>query len=190
MITFGQNEQDWQAAWGAACFYISQVFNLTVILITVIFQTMTDAPLTSWICTALMRIGTRMATGFDQHFAELGITQAQFRILLAVWEQGGAQGIAPSVLASHLLIERGTISILTNRMVERGWLVRNPGENRRTYRLTLSPTGRQLLDKVIPLAVELADQTLSGIPLKRLHQMRENLEVIEAGLRGYSPLEK
>ena len=43
----------------------------------------------------LMRIGTRMATGFDQHFAELGITQAQFRILLAVWEQGGAAGIAP-----------------------------------------------------------------------------------------------
>jgi DNA-binding MarR family transcriptional regulator len=90
-----------------------------------------------------------MATGFDQHFADLGITQAQFRILLAVWEQGGAEGIAPSVLAHHLLIERGTISVLTNRMVERGWLARRPGENRRTFRLTLTQTGRQLLEKVI-----------------------------------------
>ena len=88
---------------------------------------MSDELLTSWVCTALMRIGTRMATGFDQHFAELGITQAQFRILLAVWELGGTDGIAPSVLANHLLIERGTISILTNRMIERGWLVRKPG---------------------------------------------------------------
>ena len=29
-----------------------------------------------------MRVGTRMATGFDQHFAEFGIMQAQFRALL------------------------------------------------------------------------------------------------------------
>jgi DNA-binding MarR family transcriptional regulator len=151
---------------------------------------MDDKLLTSWVCTALMRIGTRMATGFDQHFAELGITQAQFRILLAVWEQGGVEGIAPSVLANHLLIERGTISILTNRMVERGWLVRKPGENRRTFRLTLTPKGRQLLDKVIPLAIELADHTLAGISPAQLQQLRANLELIESGLRGYTPLEK
>lgn len=131
-----------------------------------------------------------MATGFDQHFAELGITQAQFRILLAVWEKGGIEGIAPSVLASHLLIERGTISILTNRIVELGWLARNPGENRRTYRLTLTSTGRQLLDRVIPLAIELADQTLSGIPYTQLREMRANLELIESGLRGFTPPSK
>lgn len=131
-----------------------------------------------------------MATGFDQHFAELGITQAQFRILLAVWEQGGAEGIAPSVLANYLLIERGTISILTHRMVELGWLARMPGENRRTYRLMLTSAGKQLLEKVIPRAVELADHTLSGIAPAQLHQMRINLELIEASLRGYKPLEK
>ena len=151
---------------------------------------MNDNLLTSWICTALMRIGTRMATGFDQHFAELGITQAQFRILLAVWEQGGAEGIAPSVLANHLLIERGTISILTNRMVGLGWLKREPGENRRTYRLRLTAAGRQLLDQVIPLAIELADRTLSGISQDQLREMRANLEIMEASLRGYRPPEK
>ena len=151
---------------------------------------MNDNLLTSWICTALMRIGTRMATGFDQHFAELGITQAQFRILLAVWEQGGAEGIAPSVLANHLLIERGTISILSNRMVELGWLKREPGENRRTYRLRLTSAGRQLLDQVIPLAIELADRTLLGISPDQLREMRANLELMEASLRGYRPPEK
>ena len=131
-----------------------------------------------------------MATGFDQHFADMGITQAQFRILLAVWEQGGSEGIAPSALANYLLIERGTISILTNRMVELGWLTRKPGENRRTYRLRLTPAARQLLDKVIPLAVELAEHTLSGISAAQLRQMRTNLELIETRLRGYTRLEK
>lgn len=124
-----------------------------------------------------------MATGFDQYFAELGITQAQFRILLAVWEQGGTDGVAPSVLADHLLIERGTISVLTNRMVELGWLARQPGENRRTYRLTLTATSRQLLEKVIPRAVELADRTLSGISPTQLRELRAALELIETRLR-------
>ena len=131
-----------------------------------------------------------MATGFDQHFAELGITQAQFRILLAVWEQGDVEGVAPSVLADYLLIERGTISVLTNRMVERGWLTREPGENRRTHRLTLTATGRQLLVTVIPRAVELADHTLSGISPTQLRQMRANLELIETTLRGFTALDE
>jgi DNA-binding MarR family transcriptional regulator len=146
--------------------------------------------LSAWVCTALMRIGTRMATGFDQHFAGLGITQAQFRVLLAVWRQGGDEGIAPSVLADHLLIERGTVSVLTNRMVERGWLQRRPGENRRTYRLALTKTGGQVLQEVVPRAVALADHTLSGISLKQLRQMRTNLELIEARLRDYTPPEE
>ena len=125
-----------------------------------------------------------MATGFDQYFTELGITQAQFRILLAVWEQGGKEGVAPSVLAEYLLIERGTISILTNRMVEKGWLARQPGENRRTYDLILTSTGKQLLEQVIPRAVDLANHTLSSISFDQLHQMRESLELIETRLRA------
>jgi DNA-binding MarR family transcriptional regulator len=143
--------------------------------------------LTSWICTALMRIGTRMATGFDQHFAKLGITQSQFRVLLAVQELGGSDGVAPSVLADYLLIERGTVSVLTTRMVERRWLSREPGENRRTYRLSLTEAGSQMLEDVIPRAIALADHTLSGISPNELRQMRANLEHIETKLREYTP---
>ena len=150
---------------------------------------MQEELLTSWICTALMRIGTRMATGFDRHFNELGITQAQFRVLLAVWEQGGEEGIAPSVLADYLLIERGTVSVLTNRMVKNGWLSREPGENRRTYRLALTESGECILQEVMPLAISLADRTLSGISPEQLSQMRTNLDLIETRLRDYIPPE-
>lgn len=131
-----------------------------------------------------MRIGTRMAGGFDQHFARLGITQAQFRTLLAVREQGGIAGITPSALADHLLIERATVSVLTGRMVDRGWLARKAGENRRTFRLVLTATGKRLLTTLIPRAVELAEQTLSDIPRGQLRQMRASLELVEARLRA------
>ncbi|MCL5997867.1 MAG: MarR family transcriptional regulator [Chloroflexi bacterium] len=151
---------------------------------------MREENLTAWICTALMRIGTRMATGFDQHFAGHGITQAQFRVLLAVWQQGGADGIAPSALADHLLIERGTVSVLTNRMVERGWLTRKRGKNRRTYHLALTEVGEQVLQEVIPHAEALADDTLSGISLDELRNMRTNLECIETRLRDHAPTDE
>ena len=143
--------------------------------------------LTSWICTALMRIGTRMVTGFDQHFAPLDITQAQFRLLLAVREQGGREGIAPSDLADYLFIERATVSVAANRMVKQGWLARRPGENRRTYLLALTEDGAKMLEGAVPRAVALADHTLSGIPLTQLQEMRENLELIETRLREYTP---
>ncbi len=146
---------------------------------------MSEARICSTVCTALMRIGTRMATGFDQHFEKQEITQAQFRILLEIWEQGGVEGMTPSVLADHLLIERGTASVLTNRLVERGWLTRKPGANRRTYRLALTSAGKQVLRKALPRAVALAEHILSGISRKRLRQMSADLELVEATLRQH-----
>lgn len=139
--------------------------------------------LPSHLCTALMRIGTRMATGFDRWFADRGLTQAQFRTLLAVWEQGGEAGVAPSVLADHLLIERATVTVLTTRLVERGLLARQPGENRRTFRLVLTEPGGRLLQEFVPHAVALADWTLAGIPVEELSELSALLEKIEKRLR-------
>ena len=144
---------------------------------------MNDEKLTPPLCTALMRIGTRMAAVFDRHFESLGITQAQFRLLLALWQEGGADGLAPSVLAEHLLIERATVSVLTQRLVSRGLLTRRPGENRRTHNLALTEPGRALLLTVLPHATALAEDTLSSISPAHLHQMQTMLDTIESKLR-------
>jgi DNA-binding MarR family transcriptional regulator len=130
-----------------------------------------------------MRIGTSMATGFDQHFAEIGISQAQFRMLLAVWMHGGAEGIAPSQLAEHLFLERGTVSVLSERLVKLGWLARQPGDDRRSIRLALTESGGATLRQVTPLAIQLAEETLNGIAEADLRAMLTNLERIESKLR-------
>ncbi len=146
--------------------------------------------LTSRLCTALMRIGTRMATGFDQHFSTLGLSQAQFRFLLAVWEEGGPEGIAPSVLAEHLLVERATVSVLSTVLVDRGLIERRPGENRRSHRLALTAQGGALLQRAVPRAVSLADYTLATIDPAQLLALRDQLDLIEARLRAYTPPEE
>jgi DNA-binding MarR family transcriptional regulator len=138
----------------------------------------------SFLCTALMRIGTRMATTFDRYFADAGITQALFRTLLAVCDEGGEEGITPSALAEHLLIERATVSVLATRLVERGLLARLPGENRRTFRLVLTAEGHALLQRVIPRAVDLADETMAGIERRDLEHALSLLNLIERRAPG------
>ena len=142
-----------------------------------------DPFLSPWICLAVMRLGARMASRFDLEFAEQGITQAQFRLMMAVHYEGGAKGISPSALADYLLIERPTVSILAARLVERGLLARRPGENRRTHQLTLTPAGRQILAQVAPRAVALSHETLTGTTPDDLRRMREMLERLEARIR-------
>ena len=141
-------------------------------------------PLPSRVCMALMRLGTRMATVFDQRFAALGITQAQFRTLLAIRELGGQQGVAPSTLAEHLLLERATVTVLTARLVEMGLLARAPGANRRTFRLVLTATGGEKLRQVIPAAIDLAEQTLQGVGQDEMAGLEGLLTTIEVRVRA------
>jgi DNA-binding MarR family transcriptional regulator len=138
----------------------------------------------SHICTAMMRLGTRMAAVFDQAFTPMGMTQALFRTLLAVWEQGGEEGITPSALADYLLIERASVTILTQRLVEQGLVERRPGENRRTFRLTLTEAGRARLEEFAPHAVALANKTLSEFSPESLAQFWEMLQQLETRIRS------
>jgi DNA-binding MarR family transcriptional regulator len=144
-----------------------------------------DDLLTSEVCTALMRIGTRMAMVFDRTFRDLDLTQAQFRLLIAIYDVGD-EGVAPSDLAEVLLIERATVTVLTARLVDRGLVERLPGANRRTHFLKLTGEGVALLERAIPSAVRLADAALTEIERADLEQARLLLGTIEARLRRMS----
>lgn len=117
----------------------------------------------SRICLAMMRLGTRMASQFDAWFAEQGITQAQFRVLLAVWQLVGRDGsVTPSALADHLFIERPTVTVLIARLTERNLLERVAREtDRRSYGLRLTPAGGEMLRATGPRATERGGYTLA-----------------------------
>lgn len=143
--------------------------------------------LSSRLCLALMRVGTKIASGFDHHFSGLGLTQAQFRMLLAIWEEGGKTGITPSELADRLLIERASVSTLANVLVGRGWIARFPGENRRSHQLVLTAAGGEVLQSAIPSAVTLADYILSLLGRDELTTLHALLSSVEERLRTYDP---
>ena len=142
-----------------------------------------DPELASRVCLALMRVGTRMAVGFDQKFAHFGITQAQFRLLIAVWNLGGSEGATPSALADHLFLERATVSVMINKLLESGLLTKHTGENRRSYKLTLNEKSGALMRALGPEAVALADTTLEAFSSEELAQLEVHLKALEVRLR-------
>jgi DNA-binding MarR family transcriptional regulator len=146
-------------------------------------ETVDDPELASRVCLALMRVGTRMAVGFDQRFAHFGITQAQFRLLIAVWNCGGNDGAPPSVLADYLFLERATVSVMVNRLLDEGMLAKLPGENRRSYKLTLTQKSGALLKGMGSEATALADTTLEAFTPEALRQLEQALADLEKRLR-------
>lgn len=124
-----------------------------------------------------------MAAVFDSRFAPEGLTQAQFRTLLAIAE-AGKDGIAPSDLAAQLLIDRASVTSITARLQSEGWVERRPGENRRTHRLMVTAEGLTRMHRVTPHAITLADETLAEFDPEELRQFRALLEKLEAKVRA------
>jgi DNA-binding MarR family transcriptional regulator len=124
-----------------------------------------------------------MAVGFDQHFADHGITQAQFRLMTAIWNIGQHDGATPSELSEYLFIERATVSVLIKRMLAEGLLSRHPGTDRRSYRVRITKRGGQVLTALLPQARDVADHLLSSIPATDQRRFERYLEKVEQTLR-------
>ena len=126
-----------------------------------------------------MRLGTHMATVFDREMAQSGLTQAQFRTLLALLEEPLSVG----ELARRSLLEKATVSLVAQRMVAAGWLERLPGPNRRTHRLALTNLGRQTLETVLPAAAGLARTATRALSAGDVLQLGDLLAKLENHLR-------
>jgi DNA-binding MarR family transcriptional regulator len=142
-----------------------------------------DDELASRICVALMRLGTRMAVGFDQQFASSGLTQAQFRVMTAVWNIGGRDGATPSALSDYLFIERATVSVLLKRMVAAGLLAKRAEADRRSYRVRITAKGGAVLSKLLPDARAVANDLLAGMSTSDQRRFERYLMRTEQRLR-------
>ncbi len=128
----------------------------------------------------MLRLGSRMATHFDQHMAPLGLTQAQFRLLLSVTQQ---PGVTPSELAEQLLLDKATISLVSARLINAGLLERRPGPNRRTHALHPTDQGLEKLEAAGPRAIALAHETLADWSPQELDTMLGLLAKLERKVR-------
>ncbi len=93
----------------------------------------------------LMRVFHKIARLDADHLRCRGLSVAQFDVLAHV---GGAEGLTQQQLADALVVTKGNVCQLLDRMEAAGLLIRR--QDGRANRLYLTQAGRALFDEVVP----------------------------------------
>ena len=126
------------------------------------------------------RVGFALVESFTAEIAPHGLSIDMWRVIAALSNNGGQRQVDLSGMTS---IDVSTMSRLISRLVRIGLVTRSRSEkSNREVVIELSPKGRALVQRLIPVAKKL-EQTASGsIPAKdmavakrALRQMYENL---------------
>ncbi len=82
-------------------------------------------------------------------FRRHGLTAAQYNVLNLLATEAG--GLSQRQLGDLLVVDRSNVTGLVDRLEKAGWVRRedDPGD-RRIYRVSLTPVGRRLWEKIAP----------------------------------------
>lgn len=93
--------------------------------------------------------------------AGVDLTSPQFAALVIIGEN---PGIDQATLAGMIAIDRPTIGGVVERLVNKGLVERRTSEtDRRAKRVSLTPAGRSLTERLRPVVVETQEQILEGL---------------------------
>ncbi len=121
---------------------------------------------------AFLREGRRL---FRPH----GLSAAQYNLLNVVAES--PDGLSQRELSDFLVVDRSNVTGLLDRMEAAGWVQRRDHpEDRRAYRVVLTPAGRKLWEKITPVYLSAVAQVTRGLTAKRMQECLGVLRVLEA----------
>ena len=96
-----------------------------------------------------LRRATRiLAQHMDQGLAQVGLKSTQFSLLVTL-KQAGA--VPLTQLADLLTLERTTLTRNLKPMLEKGWVKKVSGEDQRVKLISITDTGRSLLEQAEPI---------------------------------------
>lgn len=130
----------------------------------------------------LLELRNAFDRGSELFLAGFGLTGAQLNILNLLGEASGT--MTQSDLSAKVLIGKSSLSIVVDRMVQRGYIRRQvfPDDRRRVI-LKMTPTGRNLWEKVHPLYKKEVDATFGVIPTSKRQTLLDAMKVLETNLR-------
>jgi len=125
---------------------------------------------------------------YDRRAAELGVTRAQWRVL--AW-LSRAPDLRQVDLAEKLDVEAITLCRMIDRLEEAGLVERQRDpEDRRAWRLYLTPKAGPVVAGLRRLATELAETAFSGLGDDEIEEMRASLKRIRGNLCAAAPKPK
>jgi DNA-binding MarR family transcriptional regulator len=129
----------------------------------------------------LMRTYSRLERQAEKIIEAQGLSLPQFDVL-ATLRLG--EGITQQELAERLLVTKGNVCALIDRMEAGGWVQRRADpEDRRANRLFLTRSGKALLAKAMPPHDQKIREMLGVLSRPELQKLHQLLDEIESGLK-------
>ena len=132
-------------------------------------------------CVAVrLRTLNRVVTNiYDDALRSLDLKVSQMNILVAAAKMGTAR---PIEVCNHLHLDVSTLSRNVERMKSRGWLEVVPAEDGRSQPFRLTPQGRKLLDKAIPVWSEAQKQVRKVLGDGFVEQLNQSVKRVRHGV--------
>lgn len=139
-----------------------------------------DLELAEYLPYLLNRAGSRIAASFSEAVREYGITLPIWRVLAALHHREGQR---MGELAQTTAIELSTLSRIVGTLVQRGLAERErPESNARTVTVRRTAEGRDLTNRVIPLAMHYEAVALAGFSAEEAAVLKTMLRRVYANM--------
>jgi len=139
-------------------------------------------PLDSYLPYLLNRAGSRIATSFSERVRPLGATLQEWRVLAALREKDGRR---MGDLSETTSIEVSTLTRLVDTMEKRGLVDRRrDGEDARAVLLHVTPAGRRLTRRILPIAEHYETAALAGFNAAEADKLRAALRRLYANMEA------
>jgi DNA-binding MarR family transcriptional regulator len=145
-------------------------------------STQTDLEIDQRAVVAWMRLA-RAYHKIDRRSAEAfrvaGLTTAQFDVLAQV---GAAEGCSQQELADRLLVTKGNVVQLIDKMEQRGWIERRPASRGRGNQLHLTAEGWRLRSAALPAQERRITNMLASLNSSEQEQLGRLLRKLDRAL--------
>jgi DNA-binding MarR family transcriptional regulator len=98
-------------------------------------------------CASLRRASRALTSLYDEALRPLRLRATQFTVLQSLSLAGE---VTQGVLGRMLAMDSTTLTRTLGIMVQHGWIVRRPGDDRREWRIRLSRAGEIQLKRALP----------------------------------------
>jgi DNA-binding MarR family transcriptional regulator len=133
----------------------------------------------------LLRVSQKVERVLAGQLKIWGLNNAQFDVLAHI---GAAEGITQQELANSLLVTKGNVAQLLDRMQKRGLIERRP--QGRINRLFLTGEGRRTFAEAVPAHETMIDEQLSVLSEGEQRQLLDLLRKLDRALDGGQQAER
>lgn len=134
----------------------------------------------TWI--QMVRTYTRLERRLEQMLDRHGVSLPQFDVLATL---RAGEGITQQELAQHLLVTKGNVCALLDRMEVGGWVERRTDpDDRRANRLYLTRKGKEVLVAAFPEHQAFLKRAMTALRPAEVQSLYDLLDRLEEGIES------